>query len=121
MTDFTAIATDYITVFNTTDPTQRARLIEALFTPEVTYIDPLASVTGHDGVDTLVAGAQAQFPGWTFQLTGQVDGHHHQARFTWSLGPHGQEPPVVGFDVVNLTEQGKIHAVHGFLDRVPGA
>ena len=46
--------------------------------------------------------------------------HHDQARFTWTLGLPGEEPPVIGFDVVELDGDGRIRRVFGFLDRAPG-
>lgn len=119
MNDFNAIANAYIDAFNTTDPERRRELVGQVFAPEATYVDPMAAVEGHDGVDAFIAGAHQQFPGWTFQLVGEVDGHGDQARFSWSLGPEGEEPPVLGFDVVVLDEDGKMKAVYGFLDRVP--
>jgi len=121
MNDFNAIGTKYIDTFNTQDPVQRKQLIGEVFATDVSYVDPMAAVEGHDGVDAFITGAHQQFPGWTFRLVGDVDGHHDQARFAWGLGPEGNELLVLGFDVVNLDENGKIKAVHGFLDRVPGA
>jgi hypothetical protein len=50
-----------------------------------------------------------------------VDANHNQARFTWHLGPAGGEPVVIGFDVVVLAPDGRLAAVHGFLDQVPAA
>ena len=52
---------------------------------------------------------------------GPVDANHHQARFTWHLGPASGEPVVIGFDVVVLDGDGRIRSVHGFLDKVPAA
>ena len=119
MHDFNAIATAYIDAFNAIEPASRKDLIAAAFTDDVTYVDPLAAVDGRDGIEAFIAGAHDQFPGWVFTLAGQVDGHHDQARFSWGLGPEGEEPKVVGFDVVALDGQGCIKAVYGFLDLMP--
>jgi hypothetical protein len=121
MTDFNAIAADYINAFNATDETERKRLVADVFTADVSYIDPMADVEGHDGVDAFITGAHQQFPGWVFTLIGPVDGHGQQARFTWGLGPEGVEPPVVGFDVIVVDGEGRIGQVLGFLDKVPSA
>ncbi|MCD0442424.1 nuclear transport factor 2 family protein [Glycomyces sp. A-F 0318] len=121
MNDFNAIAAKYIDAFNEHDPAGRERLVADVFAPDASYVDPMAAVEGRAGVDAFIAGAHQQFPGWVFRLVGEVDGHHDQARFSWGLGPEGAEPPVLGFDVVNLGADGRITAVHGFLDRVPGA
>ncbi|GAA2160564.1 hypothetical protein GCM10010403_08290 [Glycomyces rutgersensis] len=119
--DFDTVAAQYITAFNATDATERKAFIGEVFAADVSYVDPMAAVAGHDGVDAFIAGAHQQFPGWVFSLLGPVDGHGAQARFTWGLGPAGEEPPVVGFDVVVLDEEGRIAQVLGFLDKVPSA
>ena len=62
---------------------------------------------------------KGQFPGLVFTLAGPVDAHHDLARFTWHLGPQGEEALVVGFDVMVLGDDGRIRHVHGFLDKVP--
>jgi hypothetical protein len=121
MTDFNTIAAEYINAFNETDEAERKRLVADVFTADVSYIDPMADVEGHDGVDAFIAGAHQQFPGWVFTLIGPVDGHGQQARFTWGLGPEGAEPPVIGFDVIIVDADGRIAQVLGFLDKVPTA
>ncbi|CAM3362638.1 nuclear transport factor 2 family protein [Stackebrandtia soli] len=120
MNDFDAIAAKYLDAFNTVDADERGRLVAELFAEDVSYADPMATVSGHAGVDAFIAEAHRRFPGWVFALAGPVDGHGDQARFTWGLGPEGEEPPVVGFDVI-VVDGGRITRVHGFLDRVPGA
>jgi hypothetical protein len=123
MTTFDTIADAYITAWNTTDAADRERAVAAAFTPDATYVDPLADVSGRAAITELIGAAQQQFAGWTFRLAGPVDGHHGQARFTWALGPDGAgntaEAPVVGFDVVTLDDAGLITSVLGFLDKVP--
>ena len=80
----------------------------------------MADVRGHDGVDALIAGAQEQFAGLTFSPGEVLDAHHDVVRFTWHLGPARREPVVIGFDVAEVAEDGRLERVHGFLDRVPG-
>jgi hypothetical protein len=54
-----------------------------------------------------------------FTPAGEPDGHHSQLRFGWGLGAEGEEPAVVGFDVLVLDGEGRIREVLGFLDKVP--
>jgi hypothetical protein len=110
---------NYLAAWNETDPAARRAAVEAVFTPDVRYVDPLADVAGTDGLDALIAGAQQQFPGMEFRAVGDVDRHHDVCRFRWGLGPAGAEPLVIGFDVVAVAADGRITTVHGFLDRVP--
>jgi hypothetical protein len=120
-TPSTALVQAYLAAWNETDPIARRAAIEAVFTPDVRYVDPLADVSGTDGLDALIAGAQQQFPGMEFRPVGDVDTHHDVCRFQWGLGPAGAEPPVIGFDVAAIAADGRISTVHGFLDRVPAA
>ena len=110
----------YIESWNQTDPQARRDVIGELWAADASYTDPLAQAHGHDEIDRLIAGAQAQFPGLTFRLLGPVDAHHRQARFTWGLGPAGEEPLVIGFDVAVAGQDGRLTSVLGFLDKVPG-
>ncbi|HEX4064046.1 MAG TPA: nuclear transport factor 2 family protein [Streptosporangiaceae bacterium] len=109
----------YIESWNQTDPQARRDQIAELWAADASYTDPMAQAHGHDEIDKLVAGAQAQFPGLTFHLIGPVDAHHQQARFTWGLGPAGAEPLVIGFDVAVAGQDGRLTSVLGFLDKVP--
>lgn len=54
-----------------------------------------------------------------FSLVSGPDAHHSQARFQWGLGPAGEKPLIIGFDVITVDEDGRIRTVVGFLDRVP--
>jgi limonene-1,2-epoxide hydrolase len=114
--DPAAIADAYIATWNETDAQARRALIARSWTADATYVDPLASVTGHDGVDALIAGVQERFPGFRFALLGKADGHGEHVRFSWGLGPDGAaDAPIKGTDVVRV-EDGRLKSVTGFLD-----
>ena len=121
MTDFHALATRYIDTWNETDPTARQGAIEKLWADDARYIDPLTDAQGWSAIDAAIAGAQQQFPGFAFRLTGTVDGHHDQCRFSWEFGPAGVEAPVAGSDVALVAKDGRLQAVLGFLDKVPAS
>jgi SnoaL-like domain len=111
----------YLEAWNETDPVKRGALVASLWAADGSYTDPLADVRGPDAIAGLIGAAQQQFPGLVFTLGGPADANHNQARFTWHLGPSGGEPIVIGFDVMVLSEDGRIASVHGFLDKVPTA
>ncbi|MEV6277186.1 nuclear transport factor 2 family protein [Nocardia sp. NPDC051832] len=114
------IVAAYLEAWNTTDAAARTAAVARVFTADATYVDPMVDVAGHAGLEAVIAGVQAQFPGWTFRLGGPVDAHHDQVRFTWDLGPADGPAIVVGFDVAIIAD-GKIAKVYGFLDKVPAA
>ena len=119
MIDYAEVATRYIAMWNATDEQDRAKLVAELCADDARYIDPLVVAEGGQAIAATIAGAQQQFPGWTFRLAGPVDGHHNQARFTWEFGPEGVAAPIVGFDVAVLSDEGEVVAVYGFLDKAP--
>lgn len=117
--DSAAVLAAYLATWNAADPRELRALLEAHWSADVTYTDPLAEVGGHDGLTALVAAVHAQFPGFVFTAVGEPEGHHRQVRFQWGLGPEGGEPVVIGSDVVVLDAEGKVVDVRGFLDVVP--
>lgn len=118
-TDAMAAVARYLDAWNERDAAARRAIIDEIWAPGGTYTDPLAEVAGRDGIDAAIAAVQAQFPEFVFRPGGPVDAHHELARFTWELGPEGGEALVVGFDVALFDGEGRIHAVLGFLDKVP--
>ena len=114
----TQIVDAYLAIWNETDSTARKALIADTWTEDASYTDPLADVTGHDGIDALVAAVQEQFPGLVFRRLGEVDAHHQYLRFAWEAGPEGAEARIAGTDAAVINE-GRLRRVVGFLDRVP--
>ena len=112
------IVQQYLATWNAQGAEREALLAEH-WSPDVQYVDPLAEVSGSAGVGAVIDAVQAQFPGFTFSQVAEADAHHRQLRFSWGLGPAGEEPVVIGFDVVVLDQDGRISDVRGFLDRVP--
>ena len=110
----------YLAAWNEKDAQRRRELVDALWTENGSYTDPLADANGRAEIDGLIGAVQQQFPGLVFSLAGPVDAHHQQARFSWGLGPEGAEPLVLGFDVAVTDEDSKIVTVLGFLDKIPG-
>ena len=118
--DATRVIDDYLAIWNETDRTIRQALIARTWTEDATYTDPAAETAGHDGIDGLVAAAQAQFPGFLFRRIGAVDAHHAFLRFCWEAGPTGGEALAAGSDVAVIGDDGRLRRVVGFLDLVPG-
>jgi SnoaL-like domain len=118
-THLRTVVEDYIAVWNEPDGERRRAIIARTFTEDAGYLDPMMSGAGHDGIDTMVAAAQRQFPGHRFVLADGPDGHHDRARFTWHLVADGHDvPAAVGTDFATVAEDGRLRAVTGFLEAV---
>lgn len=116
MPDVTTLVDDYLAAFNETDPGARRALVTRVFAQDATYVDPQMSGTGIDGLDTMIAGVQAQFPGYRFTLAVAPDAHHDRLRFAWHLAPEGGPPLALGTDFATLDAGGRMTSVTGFLD-----
>lgn len=121
MTTFDELVRRYIDTWNETDPTARRAAVDALFSDDARYSDPMAVAEGREAIAATISAVQDQFPGFVFRLAGPVDAHHEQVRFRWELGPAGQEAPIAGFDVAVIDDAGRFHTLLGFLDKVPVA
>ena len=110
----------YFEAWNAPGEEAVAKAVAAAWAADGSYTDPLADVSGHEGIAAVITAAHAQFPGFAFRPVGTVDGHHDTARFAWELVSEADgSAPVAGFDVITLDADGRIRTVLGFLDRVP--
>jgi hypothetical protein len=87
MTDINTIARNYIDLWNERAPNRRREMLHANWTADATYVDPLMSGDGQDGVDALISGVQQRFPDFKFRLIGEPNGFGDHVRFSWGLGP----------------------------------
>ena len=119
MTDVDLVIDRYIAIWNETDPARRRDLIAQTWTEDASYLDPLLSGDGRDGIDAMVRGVQERFPGHRFRRTGAIDAHHDRVRFSWELAAEGEPPLVAGVDFGVIAPDGRLRAVTGFLDQAP--
>jgi hypothetical protein len=122
MTEAIDLVRRYLAAWNESDPGARREAVEAVWSDEGKYVDPLASVSGHDEISALIGTVQQQLPGHTFRLLDGIDSHHNVARFWWELIPVDRGHAVAeGFDVAVFDDDGRIGSVVGFLDKAPAA
>ena len=120
MTDLDLVIDRYIAIWNETDPQRRRELIARTWTDDASYLDPLMSGDGPDGIDAMVKAVRERFPDHRFRRTGAGDAHHDRVRFGWELVPvHGQTPLVAGVDFGVVAANGRLRTVTGFLDQAP--
>src|SRR3954451_13171095 len=116
-TDVATVVDTYIAMWNETDPERRRALIEQTWTEDASYVDPLMSGEGPSGIDAMVVGAQAAYPGHEFRLVAGPDAHHDRVRFTWQLfGADGGAAVATGIDFATVADDGRLREVTGFLE-----
>lgn len=120
MSQYNELVDRYIATWNEADASQRRALIGQTYTEDVSYVDPMMQGSGHDGLDGLIQGVHAQFPGYRFRHVGQIDTHNDRVRFSWELAPEGGPALAKGTDFAVVAD-GRLQSVTGFLDYLAGA
>jgi hypothetical protein len=118
MSNFTDLVDRYIAIWNETDDERRRNLIARTWTEDSTYLDPLMLGEGRSGIDAMIRGVQAQFPGLLFRRTSDVDAHNDRVRFAWELGPEGG-PALAGGVDFGVVVGDRLQTITGFLDFAP--
>jgi hypothetical protein len=109
----------YVATWNETDAARRLAAIARAWDAAGRYRDPLMASEGHAGIDAMLAGVQARFPGFVLKRTSKVDNHNDWVRFAWSLGPADGAAVVEGVDFCALAPDGRLASVVGFIDKMP--
>ena len=127
-----AVVEAYVATWNETDPARRRAFLAAAWSETGIYRDPAMAGDGPAGIDAMLAGMQAKFPGFVLARTSKIDTHGgspgspsggagaRYLRFTWSLGPAGGPSVVEGVDFCTLAPDGRRASVVGFIDKMPG-
>ena len=121
MSDVTTIVDTYFAMWNETDPKARRAQIERAWATDGRYVDPMLEADGHAGLDQMVAGVQARFPGHRFRRLSGVDLHHDRVRFAWDLVAPDGAVTVAGVDVGVLDDDGRLASIMGFFGELPAA
>ena len=121
MTDIQDIVGRYLAAFNEADAAKRRALLDRLYGEDSTYTDPHVDLRGPEQIDAFISSTQERFPGFVFELGGELDAHHNQARFQWHAAPRGaSDAEYIGFDVI-VTDGERVRSVYGFMDAAPAA
>ncbi|MCU1501782.1 MAG: hypothetical protein JWM12_1136 [Ilumatobacteraceae bacterium] len=116
-----AVIDTNLTAYGNPDATSRQQQLARVWAADGKLIDPPIDGAGLDGIDQMMAAVQGQFPGHTFRRTSGIDAHHGVARYSWELlGPEGNVA-LVGLDVAELAEDGKLARIVGFMGDLPAA
>jgi hypothetical protein len=108
----------YVASWNETDPAKRKSALAASCATDARYRDPVMVSDGQAGLDAMLAGVQAKFPGFVLKRISKVDSHNDAVRFAWSLGPASGPSVAEGVDFATLSADGKLANIVGFIDKM---
>src|ERR1044072_6054943 len=120
MSNIESVVESCIASWNESDPRRRKSALAASCAANASYRDPVMVSDGHAGLDAMLAGVQAKFPGFVLKRISKVDSHNNAVRFAWSLGPAAGPSVVEGVDFATLSTDGKLASIVGFIDKMPG-
>lgn len=120
MPNIESVVESYVASWNETDPAKRQSALAAACAANASYRDPVMTSDGHAGLDAMLAGVQAKFPGFVLKRISKIDSHNGAVRFAWSLGPQAGPSVVEGVDFATLSPDGRLAAIIGFIDKMPG-
>lgn len=115
MNQLNELADRYIAIWNEADDAQRRMLVEQTYTESATYIDPMMSGTGVEGITSMVKAAREQFPGHQFRRSSEVESHNGHVRFSWELSAKDSPPIARGTDI-GVLDGSRFRQIIGFLD-----
>lgn len=102
-----------LSVWNMTDPDERAAVVEAVLEHNVHFVDPNHNIIGRRAFLDMVEETQAKFPGAAYSRASDLDMQNNFYRYHWSVHLNGKLV-MPGFDVTEVNDMGKIVKVMGF-------
>jgi hypothetical protein len=110
----------YLACWNERDAERRRDLVAKTWAADGTYIDAHRRGLGHDGIDMMIAAAQARFPGYALRLASSVETHNGFLRFRWVAGGSAEAPLyLAGTDFATIADDFRLASVVGFVDAAP--
>jgi hypothetical protein len=113
----TDVVETYIASWNEGDEARRRELVARTWTADGTYVDPLMTGAGTDGLTAMIGAAQEQFPGHHFELAFGPDTHNDVVRFAWRLVGSGGAV-ATGMDFGRVAADGRLTEIVGFLENL---
>ncbi|MGL4575152.1 MAG: nuclear transport factor 2 family protein [Burkholderiaceae bacterium] len=92
--------------------------LEAALTPDVTFIDPTIETHGLDEFEKNVRDFRTKYPQASIRRASAIDSHHNLHRYSWEITVEGKVF-LVGYDVAETVEDGKVCRVLGFFGPLP--
>jgi len=114
--DLTELIDRYCAAWNAPQAAERARLLGQSLSADATYTDPTVHAADPAALLAHIALVREKRPGAQVLRVGEVQAHHHVARFTWEATQAGTVLRR-GIDIVTLDDAGaRLTSIVGFFD-----
>src|SRR5215510_2117333 len=114
------VVVGYLAAWNERDAARRRALIGKVWTEDAAYVDAHRRGEGHDGIDSMIAAAQAQYPGYRLHRVSGIETHNGYLRFSWAALGFPEAPLYLRVtDFALIAPDGRLKIVAGFVDAAP--
>jgi len=104
----------FFDAWNAAEDAAVAAAVAAAYHDDAVLKDPLASISGHEAIAGFIATVHAQYPGYRFRRSTEVDGHNDVIRFGWHLVSPAGEVTADGREVALVGDDGRLAYSVGF-------
>lgn len=101
----------YDQAWNTSDASERRRLLEEALTEDCELVEPRGRFAGRDAVVDRLDRFTERFPGATVDITSQVDEHNGFGRYAWTIVDAEGGELLRGIDVIQRAPDGRLRQV----------
>jgi hypothetical protein len=108
-----------LAVWNERELSRIGSHLEAALTPDILFIDPTIETHGRNEFEANVRYFKTKYPQAHIRRASGIDSHHNLHRYGWEISAGGRVF-LVGFDVTQTAEDGKVCKVLGFFGQLPG-
>lgn len=119
MSDLESTIDTHLEAYGEPNAARRAERIARVWASDGRLVDPPLDASGHDGISNMAAAVQGHYPGHTFRRSSGIDSHHDYARYEWELVAPDGTVALTGLDIAEVTNDGLLRRVVGFLGPIP--
>lgn len=102
-----------LALWNTTDETLKATMVEEALEHNVHFADPNHNIIGRAAFLDMVKLVQRQIPGAVYSRASEIGFQNNFCRYHWAIHLNG-ELLMPGFEVAEINDAGKVVKVLGF-------
>ncbi|MEO1251882.1 MAG: hypothetical protein AAFW81_06010 [Pseudomonadota bacterium] len=102
-----------LTIWNTTDASEKRALCEAALEHNVHFVDPNHNIIGREAFLKMVEQVQKLVPGAVYSRASKIDVQNNHCRYHWRIDLNDAQL-MAGFDVAEVNDAGKVVKVIGF-------
>jgi hypothetical protein len=117
--DTAEVVNTYVRAWHERDEATRREMLEATWTDDGVYTDPGGTIDGREALIAAIADFQHSRPDVRIEVRSAVDAFGSHFRFVWATVDGAGEVLREGIDVGQLSKDGRIMSIIGFVGITP--